>query len=592
MMRSRQSGHVVLKVIALVVFLTIAVSSLMPLTEISASRRNSMRLKSIQASLESAVITKTNQPYAYKNCGSQDMSRCEVDLSFFADVQKVAIPATEEVQCPDGVCGFYLKGPKTGPGIYAAEPVLDKSTIPFRFRATILYTGKAPVLAPTEINEEISTDILQSVSMNCAMLNSQKPFFSGFGSDGEPLCEGVEPCAPGTFASALDLNTRRLECRPLAGVARCGPEKMLTDFAWNGRSIAQVECSDKPIPSLAFNAKENPVEPPGNPRNGRCGPSHGQNFSAKPTSGLCSRGNASNVSGGGPWTWKCRGSDGGSDASCSADREANPTNGACGSSHGGVFSAAPNRNLCSIGNPSPVSGSGPWTWNCLGFNGGSDASCRARRQNDNERTNGVCGAADGAEFLRAPTQNLCRSGTATSVLGDGPWVWRCMGENGGNNDTCRARRIQEEEENGVCGSAHGSTMSSRPTSNLCAEGRPSGVTGDGPWKWTCSGRNGGADARCRADTNMERARCGEMNCAVIASRGATRGLESSYCPVPGSRPTGVRFIWRATGRDGFNTGGLYWKCTSPAGDSPTCGGSLDPNSFFACGIGTGEGGGD
>ena len=34
-------------------------------------------------------------------------------------------------------------------------------------------------------------------------------------------------------------------------------------------------------------------------------------------------------------------------------------------------------NLCSAGNPSPVSGTGPWTWNCNGINGGTSSQCTA-----------------------------------------------------------------------------------------------------------------------------------------------------------------------------------------------------------------------
>lgn len=52
--------------------------------------------------------------------------------------------------------------------------------------------------------------------------------------------------------------------------------------------------------------------------NGVCGTTNGKITNTKPTSGLCSTGNASAVSGSGPWTWSCVGSNGGSSASCSA----------------------------------------------------------------------------------------------------------------------------------------------------------------------------------------------------------------------------------------------------------------------------------
>lgn len=56
-----------------------------------------------------------------------------------------------------------------------------------------------------------------------------------------------------------------------------------------------------------------------------------------------------------------------------------PVNGACGSANGGTFTNAPTTNLCSVGTTSALSGSGPWTWSCTGSDGGSTASCSASR---------------------------------------------------------------------------------------------------------------------------------------------------------------------------------------------------------------------
>ena len=45
--------------------------------------------------------------------------------------------------------------------------------------------------------------------------------------------------------------------------------------------------------------------------------------------------------------------------------------GACGSANGQVVPSAPTTNLCSAGTASVVTGNGPWTWTCVG----SDATC-------------------------------------------------------------------------------------------------------------------------------------------------------------------------------------------------------------------------
>ena len=60
-------------------------------------------------------------------------------------------------------------------------------------------------------------------------------------------------------------------------------------------------------------------------------------------------------------------------------------NGQCGSANGRTLPSAPTTNLCSIGAPSAVSGTGPWSWTCAGSNGGTSASCSADRQQSNSQ---------------------------------------------------------------------------------------------------------------------------------------------------------------------------------------------------------------
>lgn len=54
-----------------------------------------------------------------------------------------------------------------------------------------------------------------------------------------------------------------------------------------------------------------------------------------------------------------------------------PVNGGCGSANGGIFATAPTANRCSSGSVNSFSGIGPWTWTCSGSNGGSNARCSA-----------------------------------------------------------------------------------------------------------------------------------------------------------------------------------------------------------------------
>lgn len=51
---------------------------------------------------------------------------------------------------------------------------------------------------------------------------------------------------------------------------------------------------------------------------------------------------------------------------------------------------------------------------------------------------------------------------------------------------------------GICGTAHGQTLTSAPITNLCNAGTPSDIGGNGPWTWQCSGSDSGATADCIA----------------------------------------------------------------------------------------------
>jgi hypothetical protein len=111
--------------------------------------------------------------------------------------------------------------------------------------------------------------------------------------------------------------------------------------------------------------------------------------------------------------------------------------------------------------------------------------------------NGACGSANGVAVSTSPTANLCASGSASGVSGTGPWSWTCAGANGGATAQCAAA-LAASPVNGACGSASGTTVSTAPTANLCTAGVASAVSGAGPWSWNCAGSNGGSPALCSA----------------------------------------------------------------------------------------------
>src|SRR5262249_48381231 len=79
----------------------------------------------------------------------------------------------------------------------------------------------------------------------------------------------------------------------------------------------------------------------------------------------------------GPWNWSCTNSNGGTTASCSASVVSSAVNGSCGPANGMAVGTAPSTGLCSLGTASAVTGSGPWNWSCAGSNNGTTTSCGA-----------------------------------------------------------------------------------------------------------------------------------------------------------------------------------------------------------------------
>ena len=389
--------------------------------------------------------------------------------------------------------------------------------------------------------------------------------------------------------------------------------------------------------------------------NGACGTADGGSTLSAPSSNLCTAGSASIVTGSGPYSWTCVGAFGGTtascsshrscdaetlswDASCSASRTSQPhgfsasltntatgysgaattscsegswglsgtscdavVNGACGTADGGSTLSAPASSLCSAGSASTVTGSGPYSWTCVGAFGGTTASCGSHRSCATQtlswdtscsasRTsqahgfsasltntatgysgaattscsegvwslsatscdavvNGACGTADGGSTLSAPSSNLCTAGSASTMTGSGPFSWTCVGAFGGTTASCSSHRSCATQTlswdtscsasrtsqahgfsasltntaagysgaattscsegawslsgtscdavvNGACGTADGGSTLSAPSSNLCSAGSASSVTGSGPYSWTCVGAFGGTTASC------------------------------------------------------------------------------------------------
>ena len=70
--------------------------------------------------------------------------------------------------------------------------------------------------------------------------------------------------------------------------------------------------------------------------------------------------------------------------------------------------------------------------------------CMSYRSDSSSLTAGVCGSANGVAVSVAPSTNLCSVGTASVVLGSGPFDWNCVGTND-LNVACSANLLQASD---------------------------------------------------------------------------------------------------------------------------------------------------
>lgn len=189
---------------------------------------------------------------------------------------------------------------------------------------------------------------------------------------------------------------------------------------------------------------------------------------------------------------------------------ATAVNGVCGNSNGQSFTGAPAINLCAAGSATAVSGIGPWSWSCTGSNGGSTADCTA-----NIKTFAIVFQSGGNGTLSGATQQTVNYNANTTAVTAVPangyhFVnWTSGASEVGTSATLTVSNVTAAQTitanfapdpvNGVCGSADGTTAAIAPTTDLCTTtDTPPTLTGTGPWSWSCTGSNGGTTATCSA----------------------------------------------------------------------------------------------
>jgi len=382
------------------------------------------------------------------------------------------------------------------------------------------------------------------VDANCGSAN-------GMAADGKPA---ADLCAQGEATDVSGDGPWRWSCKGSNGGITVSCAAPVAKSADKPKTAAKTETGTAAKAQVA--------------EDGKCGAADGTGTDTAPTDNLCDKGIASRVNGGGPWTWACSGTNGGQADACSAPRK---VDGACGAASGSGVEEMPQRDLCTTGYASAVTGDGPWHWTCSGLYGGAAATCTAA-----PKVNAVCGAASLKGHQEAPTSELCKTGEASGVEGGGPWTWTCAGAEGGASVTCKAPTMVD----GVCGAANGSSFDKAPEEDLCSQGSASRVTGFGPWTWNCAGAEGGTTVGCTAALSAQPASkpAGPVACGSAAESAAFQAPVENLCAsgkasaVGGSGP----WAWSCSDDEGHNVA-----CSTLAATEGSCGTAANVSIYQA-----------
>ena len=231
------------------------------------------------------------------------------------------------------------------------------------------------------------------------------------------------------------------------------------------------------------------------------------------------------VSGSGPWAWSCDGSNGGASVACTASVS---QSGACGNANGGAFTRAPTADLCSHGNASRVTGAGPWNWNCEGNDGGNTESCTALVKdtryegivsNNNPSSDSASASNDSNAPSAAPVAAVTKpakpvkaakpvkptkaslsapaesAAPATAAVASPAAPEEVTPSYVPPVATTSASTSRDHVTGRLCGSAAELMAIEAPDHNLCQSGSAGPISGDGPFNWTCSD-DSGSTSKC------------------------------------------------------------------------------------------------
>ncbi len=279
-----------------------------------------------------------------------------------------------------------------------------------------------------------------------------------------------------------------------------------------GAETSVADCTD------GYSEKAPPID-------GQCGTAHGTTMTTMPSATppsttLCAKGNASAVSGSGPWTWTCNSyPSGGTAASCTAGGAGCPA-GTSVNWTSGDYSCTGTTNAAAIsGSPINVTATGT-------NNGSASFKCEA----------GTLKVQPGATCSPSVT---CAAGTyATWTSGNTCGGSTSSVTNAGSTTSITSTNGNSGTATFLCGSTGSLTYQSGPCS---APASCSGTTASWGSSPSCSGYLNGVASGSSSTANSSNGNSGSAT--YSCNSGSWSGPTSSSCTAPAAGCTGMTVTW-------------------------------------------------
>jgi hypothetical protein len=389
-----------------------------------------------------------------------------------------------------------------------------------------------------------TTTVTQAQLCTNGTLSNQGASVSTTVNTGNPTCNAPAACGSTPSGSTVTQTLSTTTGSIAATATQCpygGTQPTTT-------TVTQVQlCTNGALSNqgASVSATVNSGSPTCNPApvKGACGSANGTTTNIAPTTNLCSAGNASTVAGTGPWSWSCAGTNGGATASCSAQVPVIQTQDSLWNTTvtPGTVDATDNSSVeLGIKFTSNVAGTvsairfykGPTNIGAHTVNlWSSSGTLLASAPSSNETASGwqtvslsapvsiTAGTTYVASYHTpgnyAYDQNYFAAAYVNSPLsvpaGGGVYAYgtsNTFPSSSWNNSNYWVDILMTPASgngggggtpvNGQCGAANGVAVSTIPSTNLCAIGTASAITGTGPWAWSCAGSNSGTTASCSA----------------------------------------------------------------------------------------------